>query len=102
MCLPRNMHRHSRLLQGSLSSPQRSSPLKARYPTLLVAPDRFVPLGCTCDVPTRCADKNITATLHHTYHGIPRARTMFNALNRFISRLDGEPMPATKENHGAF
>ncbi|KAH6650152.1 GRASP55/65 PDZ-like domain-containing protein [Chaetomium tenue] len=27
---------------------------------------------------------------------------MFNALNRFISRLDGEPMPATKENHGAF
>ncbi|KAL2199943.1 GRASP55/65 PDZ-like domain-containing protein [Corynascus similis CBS 632.67] len=27
---------------------------------------------------------------------------MFNALNRFISRLDGEPMPAAKENHGGF
>jgi hypothetical protein len=27
---------------------------------------------------------------------------MFNALNRFISRLDGEPVPAAKENHGAF
>ncbi|KAH6845375.1 GRASP55/65 PDZ-like domain-containing protein [Chaetomium sp. MPI-CAGE-AT-0009] len=27
---------------------------------------------------------------------------MFNALNRFISRLDGEPMPTAKENHGAF
>lgn len=28
---------------------------------------------------------------------------MFNALNRFISRLDGEPMPAAKGNqHGGF
>ncbi len=27
---------------------------------------------------------------------------MFNALNRFISRLDGEPVPAAKENHGTF
>ncbi|KAJ4295992.1 hypothetical protein N0V88_004694 [Collariella sp. IMI 366227] len=27
---------------------------------------------------------------------------MFNALNRFISRLDGEPTPAARENHGAF
>ena len=27
---------------------------------------------------------------------------MFNALNRFMSRLDGQPMPAAKENHGAF
>ncbi|KAL2022797.1 hypothetical protein VTK56DRAFT_4613 [Thermocarpiscus australiensis] len=27
---------------------------------------------------------------------------MFNALNRFISRLDGEPTSAAKENHGAF
>jgi hypothetical protein len=27
---------------------------------------------------------------------------MFNALNRFISRLDGDPAPAAKENHGAF
>ncbi|KAK4128574.1 hypothetical protein N657DRAFT_608102 [Parathielavia appendiculata] len=27
---------------------------------------------------------------------------MFNALNRFISRLDGEPAPSAKENHGAF
>ncbi|KAK4105298.1 hypothetical protein N658DRAFT_491753 [Parathielavia hyrcaniae] len=27
---------------------------------------------------------------------------MFNALNRFISRLDGEPVPAAKGNHGAF
>jgi hypothetical protein len=27
---------------------------------------------------------------------------MFNALNRFISRLDGEPAPAARENHGAF
>ncbi|KXX74258.1 Golgi reassembly-stacking protein 2 [Madurella mycetomatis] len=27
---------------------------------------------------------------------------MFNALNRFISRLDGDVPPATRENHGAF
>ncbi|KAH6619671.1 GRASP55/65 PDZ-like domain-containing protein [Chaetomium sp. MPI-SDFR-AT-0129] len=28
---------------------------------------------------------------------------MFNALNRFISRLDGEPLPAaSRDNHGAF
>lgn len=27
---------------------------------------------------------------------------MFNALNRFISRLDGDPTPAARENHGAF
>ncbi|KAL2134372.1 hypothetical protein VTI74DRAFT_363 [Chaetomium olivicolor] len=27
---------------------------------------------------------------------------MFNALNRFISRLDGEPTPAARENHGTF
>ncbi|KAK4457448.1 putative Golgi reassembly-stacking protein 1 [Cladorrhinum samala] len=27
---------------------------------------------------------------------------MFNALNRFISRLDGEAPPAARENHGGF
>src|SRR4051812_47840663 len=27
---------------------------------------------------------------------------MFNALNRFISRLDGDAPPTTKENHGGF
>lgn len=30
------------------------------------------------------------------------AGSMFNALNRFISRLDGEPAPAAKANHGTF
>jgi hypothetical protein len=27
---------------------------------------------------------------------------MFNALNRFISRLDGDAQATTKESHGAF
>jgi hypothetical protein len=27
---------------------------------------------------------------------------MFNALNRFISRLDGDPAPAARANRGAF